>query len=61
MLRENVADLLGFVAVVRECSFTRAAATLGMSQSALPRLLREPARKYSKALSVVVDALRSGN
>ena len=61
MLRGNVADLLGFVAVVRECSFTRAAATLGMSQSALSHAYYASRREYSKALSVVVDALRSGN
>ncbi|WP_321899611.1 LysR family transcriptional regulator [Paraburkholderia heleia] len=35
MLRENVTDLLAFIAVAREGSFTRAAARLGVSQSAL--------------------------
>ncbi|MGH8779032.1 LysR family transcriptional regulator [Paraburkholderia sp.] len=40
MLRENVADLLAFIAVAREGSFTRAAATLGVSQSALSHALR---------------------
>jgi len=35
MLRQNVNDLLAFLAVARERSFTRAAAKLGVSQSAL--------------------------
>lgn len=40
MLRENVTDLLAFIAVAREGSFTRAAAKLGMSQSALSHAMR---------------------
>lgn len=35
MPREDIADLLAFIAVAREGSFTRAAASLGVSQSAL--------------------------
>lgn len=35
MLRENLSDLLAFVAVARERSFTKAAAQLGVSQSTL--------------------------
>ncbi|MCV5656716.1 helix-turn-helix domain-containing protein, partial [Klebsiella pneumoniae] len=35
MLKENVNDLLSFMVVARERSFTRAAAQLGVSQSAL--------------------------
>ena len=35
MPREDVGDLLAFVAVARERSFTRAAGKLGVSQSAL--------------------------
>src|SRR5947209_20490945 len=35
MQRENFNDLLAFLAVARERSFTRAAAKLGVSQSAL--------------------------
>lgn len=40
MLRENATDLLAFIAVAREGSFTRAAAKLGVSQSALSHTLR---------------------
>jgi DNA-binding transcriptional LysR family regulator len=40
MLRENANDLLAFLAVARERSFTRAAAKLGISQSALSHTLR---------------------
>src|SRR5260221_5010217 len=41
MLRRDFNDLLTFVAVARERSFTRAAAKLGVSQSALSHTLRE--------------------
>jgi DNA-binding transcriptional LysR family regulator len=40
MLRETVSDLLAFLAVARERSFTKAAAKLGVSQSALSHTLR---------------------
>lgn len=40
MLKENVNDLLSFMVVVRERSFTRAAAQLGVSQSALSHAMR---------------------
>ncbi|WP_069865863.1 LysR family transcriptional regulator [Pseudomonas citronellolis] len=40
MARENYADLLAFIAVARERSFTRAAAQLGISQSALSHVIR---------------------
>jgi DNA-binding transcriptional LysR family regulator len=40
MRRDNVHDLLAFVAVARERSFTRAAAKLGVSQSALSHTIR---------------------
>ena len=40
MQRTNVNDLLAFLAVARERSFTRAAAKLGVSQSALSHTIR---------------------
>jgi DNA-binding transcriptional LysR family regulator len=40
MRRENVNDLLAFIAVARERSFTKAAAKLGVSQSALSHTIR---------------------
>ena len=41
MQRANLNDLLAFVAVGRERSFTKAAAKLGVSQSALSHTIRE--------------------
>src|SRR3954447_3786836 len=38
--RENINDLIAFVAVARERSFTRAATKLGVSQSALSHTIR---------------------
>ena len=40
MARDNINDILVFIAVARERSFTRAAARLGMSQSALSHIVR---------------------
>jgi len=40
MRRGNLNDLLAFVAVARERSFTKAAAKLGVSQSALSHTIR---------------------
>lgn len=40
MKRDDAADLLAFLAVARERSFTRAAAQLGMTQSALSQIVR---------------------
>jgi DNA-binding transcriptional LysR family regulator len=40
MLRQDVSDLVAFLAVARERSFTRAAAKLGVSQSALSHTIR---------------------
>src|SRR3954447_26191099 len=40
MIRDNVSDLLAFIAVAREGSFTRAAVRLGVSQPALSHRLR---------------------
>src|ERR1700681_4582198 len=41
MARQDVNDLLAFLAVARERSFTRAAAKLGVSQSALSHTVRD--------------------
>ena len=41
MPRDNISDLLAFVAVVREKSFTRAAAKLGVSQSSLSNTISQ--------------------
>jgi DNA-binding transcriptional LysR family regulator len=49
MLRENFNDLLAFVAVAREGSFTRAAAQLGVSQSALSHTIRGSKRNSTSA------------
>ena len=40
MLKDNINDLLSFMVVARERSFTRAAAQLGVSQSALSHAMR---------------------
>ncbi len=40
MLKENFNDLISFLAVARERSFTKAAAKLGVSQSALSHAIR---------------------
>ncbi|WP_312511984.1 LysR family transcriptional regulator [Massilia sp.] len=40
MARDNISDILVFLAVARERSFTRAAAKLGMTQSALSHIVR---------------------
>jgi DNA-binding transcriptional LysR family regulator len=40
MARQNISDLIAFLIVARERSFTRAAAQLGVSQSALSHTLR---------------------
>jgi DNA-binding transcriptional LysR family regulator len=41
MVRENVNDLLAFLAVARERSFTKAAAKIGVTQSALSHTIRQ--------------------
>lgn len=41
MARDNITDIVAFLAVARERSFTRAAAKLGISQSALSHTVRD--------------------
>lgn len=41
MARDNVNDLLAFIAVARDRSFTKAAAKMGVSQSALSHTIRQ--------------------
>lgn len=41
MTREDISDLLAFVAVASERSFTRAAARMGVSQSTLSHTIRK--------------------
>jgi DNA-binding transcriptional LysR family regulator len=41
MLRDNITDLIAFMAVARERNFTKAAAKLGVSQSALSHTIRD--------------------
>jgi DNA-binding transcriptional LysR family regulator len=41
MLRDNIADLIAFMAVAKERNFTKAAAKLGVSQSALSHTIRD--------------------
>ena len=40
MARDNINDILVFLEVARERSFTRAASRLGMTQSALSHIIR---------------------
>ena len=41
MPRQNLNDLLAFLAVAKDGSFTKAAAKLGVSQSALSHTIRD--------------------
>src|SRR5882757_3134688 len=50
MERDNASDLLAFLAVARERSFTRAAAKLGISQSALSQIVRGLERRLGVRL-----------
>ena len=49
MARNNINDILVFFAVARERSFTRAAAKLGMTQSALSHIVRGLRRAWASA------------
>lgn len=57
MRREQMADLTAFVVVAEERSFTRAAAKLGMSQSALSQIVRR--LEASLGLSLLTRTTRS--
>ena len=57
MKREEMADLTAFVVVARERSFTRAAAKLGLSQSALSQIVRR--LEASLGLSLLTRTTRS--
>ena len=50
MKRDEIADLMAFVAVAEERSFTRAAARLGMAQSALSQIVRRTEERLSLRL-----------
>jgi len=63
MRKETAADLVAFLVVAREQSFTRAAAQLGVSQSALSQTMRGletrlGIRLPTQAFALLVDALR---
>lgn len=59
MQRGNLDDLLAFVAVGRERSFTKAAAKLGVSQSALSHTIRALEARLGVRLLTRTDSVRS--
>ena len=66
MLRESLNDVVAFLAVAREGSFTRAAAKLGVSQSALSHTIRGlearlglPVQLHRHARALVIQAARA--
>lgn len=58
MKREEIADLMAFVVVAEERSFTRAAARLSMAQSALSQIVRRHRRTIGIAASDANHAQR---
>src|SRR4051794_4404848 len=58
MPRQSLHDLLAFLAVARERSFTRAAAQLGVSQSALSHTIRRLEERLG--LRLLTRSTRSG-
>lgn len=50
MKRDDASDLLAFLAVARERSFTRAAAKLGMTQSGLSQIIRNLEERFGVRL-----------
>lgn len=61
MQRGNLDDLLAFVAVGRERSFTRAAAKLGVSQSALSHTIRQLETRLGVRFAYAHDTERRAN
>ena len=62
MARETVDDLIAFLAVARERSFTRAAAKLGVSQPALSHTIRSlEARLGLRLLTRTTRSVRPPN
>ena len=51
MPRENINDILAFLVVAQERSFTRAAGKLGISQSALSHTIRGLEERIGTALA----------
>ena len=58
MARDTMADLVAFLAVARERSFTRAAAQLGVSPSALSHTIRKLEERVGRAPPDAHDAKR---
>jgi hypothetical protein len=58
MSRENVSDLLAFLAVARERSFTKAAGKLGVSQSALSHTISRFEQRLGGAAAHAHDPQR---
>ncbi len=61
MHRGNLNDLLAFLAVGQERSFTRAAAKLGVSQSALSHTIRDLEDRVGLRLLIPHDRQRLAN
>lgn len=60
MLKENFTDLLSFLMVAQERSFTKAAAKLGVSQSALSHAMRSLEDRLGEQVAKDMVAVRIG-
>lgn len=58
MERQNINDLMVFLVVARERSFTKAAAKFGVSQSALSHTIRQLEERLGRATSDEDDTQR---